>query len=425
MKKRLLITLLIILSLAGCAKAGTTAASGGNAAEATPAGTSASVPTDTPEATPTGSPANTAASTPTSAPTSTPTSTPSPTPLVLKNAEEMTDDGIDAGISFMVKEILGEICCRGEDTKKDLLSIHNWVSENIESGMNLYEDEKKSAYTGLLKRCGDEVTKNAVFAVLAEEYGIEHMRVSAADPSYNHSWNLCRIDGEWYHFDFFVPGGGHYVCFMQTEDQVKAMTSDLYPIYHYYDLPEGLPERSENRVYNGYFEYWTDEPKPAFTEEYILSKISELKEKYPSGKYWNHGGVSDEPCNHKEGIYHCNRHDSVIDALYVHGSIGDQCRGFASLLSDEVFGKEIGAYAFTNYDELRVGDLFRIMFRPGTEKRRYHAAMIIEKTDEYVVVAEANYDFVTCKIRWGAKYTKEYLESCGTWYITRDYGLEK
>ncbi len=374
-------------------------------------------PTDTPV--PTSTPVATATTTPSFTPTPNPTST--PTPVILGDVDEMDEEGLRAGIVQMGAEILTEIGVSEEEERYAVLGIWQWVDKNIQKDKDRYpEDEIRCAYSGLKDRMGGIASQNAVFASLVEIYGIKHMKVTGSDGS-GHTWNLCCVGDSWYHFDYYVPSGGHYVCFMQTDEQVSVMTMDMYPHYHYYDLDNGEPTRAEKPVYNGYLESWyqNTESRDKISEEEILAKLKKLEEEYPSGKYWNYGGVSDIPCDHSVSMKTCNRFDSIIDNVYVHGSIADQCRGFGNLLSDSIFGADAGVYAFTDYDDLRVGDLLRIMFIPGTTKQNCHTAMVIEKNDEYVLVAEANYDYKTCRIRWGGKYTREYLESCATWYISR------
>jgi hypothetical protein len=330
----------------------------------------------------------------------------------------MTEEGMLLAIDKMSKEILDNLELSGSETKDAALAIWKWTAENVQEGPDLNE-EIKNAYAGLKDLNGGTAVKNAVFAALVENFGIEHMTVSSEDPQYNHTWNLCCIDGMWYHFDYFTPKYGNYVCFMQTDEQVNTMTISLYKYYFYYKLPEGLPERAEDPAYNGYMEEWFGEIKDLLSEKEILEKLEILKSQYPTDKYWNHGGVTDIPCDHRVSQRTCNHYNSVVDRVYVHGNVSDQCRGFSNLLSDSIFGKDAKVRTFANYDDLKVGDIFRIMFIPGTMRQNCHSAMVIEKYDDHVVVAEVNYDYQTCKIRWGGIYTRDRLEDCHTWYISR------
>lgn len=153
-------------------------------------------------------------------------------------------------------------------------------------------------------------------------------------------------------------------------------------------------------------------------------KIILLQNTFPNGKYWNHMGqdasnpeetnnifsVTDIPCNHyQNGEAFCNAHYGKSDELYPYKATCSQCRGFASLLSDLIFGEDAPVRYFEDYAELRVGDQARI-------DGDYHSVFIIDKTDEYVIVAECNSDLQTCQIQWGRKILRENMAG---WYISR------
>lgn len=167
------------------------------------------------------------------------------------------------------------------------------------------------------------------------------------------------------------------------------------------------------------------------SDEYPENWINDFNEKiiilqnvFPNGKYWNHMGheasnpeetnniysVTDIPCNHsKYGEAYCNAHYGKSDDLYPYEATCSQCRGFASLLSDLIFGEDAPVRYFENYDELRIGDQARI-------DGDYHSVFIIDKTDDYVIVAECNSDLETCKIQWGRKILREDMDG---WFISR------
>lgn len=158
--------------------------------------------------------------------------------------------------------------------------------------------------------------------------------------------------------------------------------------------------------------------------EVFNKKIVFLQKIFPTGKYWNHMGldqsnpeetnnifsVTDIPCNHNmNGELYCNAHYGKSDEVYPYEATCSQCRGFASLLSDLVFGKDAPVRYFEDYDELRIGDQARI-------DEDYHSVFIIDKTDEYVIVAECNNDLNSCQISWGRKILREDMAG---WYISR------
>jgi hypothetical protein len=144
------------------------------------------------------------------------------------------------------------------------------------------------------------------------------------------------------------------------------------------------------------------------------NQITQLKNEYPAGYYWNHadnkanGSVTKTPCNHNSGKYLCNTYQGKSTQAY-NIELGTQCAGFASMVSDRIFGKDVPAKIFYNYDNIRIGDQARI--NGGS-----HTVFIIDKTDDYVIVAECNADYNTCVINWGRKIPRNQLKG---FYITR------
>ena len=144
--------------------------------------------------------------------------------------------------------------------------------------------------------------------------------------------------------------------------------------------------------------------------------LVELQLKFPKGAYWNHSGsdinstgITYTPCNHYIfGEKYCNKYNGK-STLACGFTYGTQCAGFASVLSDTVFGTDSNANKFYNYDDIKIGDQARI-------NNNSHTVFIIDKTDEYVVVAECNADYKTCIINWGRKIPRSELAG---FYITR------
>lgn len=146
-----------------------------------------------------------------------------------------------------------------------------------------------------------------------------------------------------------------------------------------------------------------------------------LQKIFPEGSYWNSReqslwmsknifNVSNTPCNHSlDGELYCNTYNGRSDEVYPYESSSVQCRGFASMLSDLVFGEDAEVRVFEDYDEIRIGDQARI-------DGDYHTVFIIDKTDDYVIVAECNRNLENCQINWGRKILREDLTG---WYITR------
>lgn len=165
------------------------------------------------------------------------------------------------------------------------------------------------------------------------------------------------------------------------------------------------PEEDPSVLYSDAWMKW-------FKEQTAL-----LEAEFPAGSYWNHKGmdkdylgVTDSPCNHHDlGPLYCNTY-TCASATACGWEYGTQCAGFAGLLSDRIFGKDAPVYKFYDYDAIRPGDQARI-------NNNYHTVFILEKTDEYVVVAECNAGGMNdCKIAWGRVIPRDKL---GGFYLTR------
>ena len=150
---------------------------------------------------------------------------------------------------------------------------------------------------------------------------------------------------------------------------------------------------------------------PDYSEFYTA--IAKLKEDYPDGAYWNYGGVTDTACSHStKGEGTCNTYVGVTNDVYPFYVTGAQCLGFASMLSDAVFGKDAQVYLYEGFENIRPGDQIRLVAWD-------HSLFVIGKAEDYVVVAECNADYQTCKIAWGRKITRAELEGTSVLYISR------
>lgn len=140
-------------------------------------------------------------------------------------------------------------------------------------------------------------------------------------------------------------------------------------------------------------------------EEYAAERFARLREDFPEGKYWNHMGmdlpfgeetpfiVTDVPCDHYEnGEYYCNFYNGKTEELFYSSTLCE-CLGFASLLSDQLFGVEPDLHVHNDYDLLRVGDHIRL-------EEYEHSMTVVEKTDDYIVIAEVNQNYNDCLISW-------------------------
>jgi len=102
-------------------------------------------------------------------------------------------------VSQKVKQILSKILTPGMNDHKKLKAIHDYIVSNV-----AYDKTKSrfSAYYALIEQ-------RAVcqgYALLAykmlTEVGIDARIVSGITDGGEHSWNMVKLDGNWYHIDF-------------------------------------------------------------------------------------------------------------------------------------------------------------------------------------------------------------------------------
>lgn len=149
-------------------------------------------------------------------------------------------------------------------------------------------------------------------------------------------------------------------------------------------------------------------------QEHVSEKLSSLREQFPDGKYWNHMGqdipwgdetpgiVTDIPCDHSAyGETYCNFYNGGMENLFSYGSLCE-CLGFASFLSDQLFGVDAPFYVFNDPKKLRVGDHIRL--------REYeHSMTVAAISEEGVTVAEVNQNYEDCRISWSRTVSWEEL----------------
>lgn len=134
---------------------------------------------------------------------------------------------------------------------------------------------------------------------------------------------------------------------------------------------------------------------PVTTEDAAYNAMIALKSSYPEGMAWDNSNY-----------YNWN-------GGYFLGGYG--CAGFAFMLSDAAFGT---AQAQVVYDvvfsSLHVGDILRI-------NNDSHSVIVLEVHDDYVVIAEGNYNR---SIHWGGTLSKAEVEAAD-YKMTRYVQIEK
>ena len=132
----------------------------------------------------------------------------------------------------------------------------------------------------------------------------------------------------------------------------------------------------------------TQEPATGLSEKQIYESMIALKSEYPEGMPW----TNDNYYGWNGGIY----------------SGGYGCAGFAFLLSDAAFGS-LKAYRHEDLSAIKVGDILRI-------NNDTHSVIILEITEDSIVIAEGNYNY---SIHWGRIISKDKLEQIGDYVLTR------
>jgi transglutaminase-like putative cysteine protease len=123
-----------------------------------------------------------------------------------------------------------------EDLAERARLIHNYVRSNMSYDNNASspDDEIRFAYNSLRTMRGNCIASQRVSETLLNRAGIETHRINNdyATASVRHSWNLIRINGQWYHFDAtnFMSG---YVAhtYMFTQSQALDLNRTRSNVY--------------------------------------------------------------------------------------------------------------------------------------------------------------------------------------------------
>lgn len=160
------------------------------------------------------------------------------------------------------------------------------------------------------------------------------------------------------------------------------------------------------------------QPFGADTEALAAECLAALENYFENGRYWNHTdmdtngmsefgialSVTDTPCDHSAfGSTYCNVYCGATQDFFSYPSLM-QCLGFASLISDLVFGTDAPVTEFYDFDDLRIGDHIRLVSTT-------HSVIVtdIDRETETITVAEVNADYTSCRIAWGRQITKAQL----------------
>ena len=145
--------------------------------------------------------------------------------------------------------------------------------------------------------------------------------------------------------------------------------------------PSLTPDPSPTPTGSG---YTTADGKP-LTEENVRAAIVALRTTYPPMATYPTPYCSNDPLNRPYS--NC-----------------DHCAGWAMLCSDAAFGiLPWHRQSNPDWSDIRIGDLVRY-----DTKSSGHVVVVIDKTDEYIVVTESG---TNNKVRWSGQYFKSWLEN--------------
>lgn len=161
----------------------------------------------------------------------------------------------------------------------------------------------------------------------------------------------------------------------------------------------------------------------SLTATLIEGRFAVLEEKLPEGSYWNHMGqelpegvetpfsVTKTPCEHSSyGQAYCNFYSGSMLGLFSQYGHLCQCLGFASLLSDRLFGEAAPLYLLPHGIRPQAGDHLRLL--------EYEHSLIVREADENGLrLAEANPEYEDCLISWQRTFTWEEWEALYGWDV--------
>lgn len=170
------------------------------------------------------------------------------------------------------------------------------------------------------------------------------------------------------------------VSYIQNNVDLVEKYGDIdFTLYYWHYITTG---RLENRICN------QKDVLSKNRDQEVYDIMVSFKERFPEGMYW----TNDQYYDWNGGTYYR----------------GYGCAGFAFILSDAIFG-EAKAVKHTDYSNIKVGDILRV----NNDK---HMVIVLEVHDDYVVVAEGNYNK---SIHWGRIIPKEELPGEGDYVFTR------
>lgn len=260
-----------------------------------------------------------------------------------------------------------------------------------ESGINRYDVSKKTEKT--IVSVGNIARFSLADGIL---YYLADGKVFAKNLSSGETKEFVKADDFW----------------LESADKLSYMVDEEY-IYTI-DFVSGATEKNINNV-----SYFSDNLTVssgvvAGSHSGIAPQaisIKKLRDKFPAGKYWNHGSGSNNPDGYtSSGCYHHT--DCSYDGSCGCNSFGSaiQCMGYAYKCGYDVTGSMPKSSSDWDYsssksavDNVKAGDIIRY-------KNDGHSVYVIKVSGDTVTITDCNSDY-HCKIRWDATISKSTLKS--------------
>lgn len=169
------------------------------------------------------------------------------------NASNLSDK--DKETLGMAKSVLDEIITDGMSDYEKELAVYKWMTANIgfDSGSMtaIPEDESKPVDNpnGVLKNheavCVGYAT---TFRLFMQMLGIDCMVVH--DSHLSHSWDLVKLDGQWYHTDIYSDAGsgeGNFSHFNLNDEMMNSQewNTDFFPAADGYEYNYAYVNRTQ------------------------------------------------------------------------------------------------------------------------------------------------------------------------------------
>lgn len=173
-------------------------------------------------------------------------------------------------------DILGSCTSNSYTDYENELAIHDYLVSNIEYGGQ--EEEAYSAYDALIH--GKAVCSGYVeaFQTLLEMLHIECKTIKSTESEQDHSWNLVKLDGEWYHVDVTwddpIDGDGtiSHKYFNVTDSDMA-----LDHIWNTEDYPKAVGTQYAYYIMSGMAQIHSQEELNNFIMEKINAQAEKLE----------------------------------------------------------------------------------------------------------------------------------------------------